>query len=128
MLLYSQTLNLAHTLRGQRFLGNILPQNIAQITSFLVNKTVGPKDTKIVLFLFYPHFLLYINIDHCFPQFYCIGPTILPKKSSILQQEVNFRQTASVHFIILPQEGKILHGQCPCVCDKFHVCLAHGQK
>ena len=46
------------------------------------------------------------------------------KKSLNLQGEENLRQIAYVQGIILPQGGKILHGQCLCVRDKFHVCLA----
>ena len=39
----SQTWNLAQTLHGQKFLESILPQNIAHISSYLVNKTVYSK-------------------------------------------------------------------------------------
>ena len=43
------------------------------------------------------------------------------KKSLNWQGEENVQQKAYVQGIILPQGGKVLHGQCPCVRDKFHV-------
>ena len=38
-----------------------------------------------------------------------------------MQGEENLQHIAYVQGSILPQGGKILHGQCPCVRDKFHV-------
>ena len=34
---------------------------------------------------------------------------------------MNLRQTVYGQSHVLPQGGTILHGQCPCVRDKFHV-------
>ena len=49
----TQTLNLARTLHGQIFSVNILPQNIAIITSDFVNLKAGPKEEYIHLLLNY---------------------------------------------------------------------------
>ena len=42
----------------------------------------------------------------------------------MFKQFVNLRQTAYVQGPILPKGGKLLHGQCSCVRDKFHVCMS----
>ena len=45
-------------------------------------------------------------------------------KNETLQQEVNLKPTAYVQKLNLLQGGKILHGKCPCVRDKFHAWVA----
>ena len=46
---------------------------------------------------------------------------MMTKKAEYFNIEVKIEQTAYVKNDILPQRGKKLQGQYPCVCDKFHV-------
>ena len=57
-----QTWNLAHTLHGQKILTKILPQNLAWIMSFCVNKIFYTRMKKLVIYPFYPKFC-YIHIN-----------------------------------------------------------------
>ena len=46
-----------------------------------------------------------------------------PETGKHCNDEWTLRQTAYVESFILPQGGNNLHGQCPCIRDKFHVCI-----
>ena len=86
-------------LKGPNFLEMVLPQNIPWIPTYFVNITVCLKVEYICIPLCYPNLLL---CTHLYPY---------------------WKQTANIWSFILPQEGETLNRLCPCVHDKFHICL-----
>ena len=107
-----QTWHFAHTLNGQKILTKILPPNVAWIRFFFVQKISYRRNKQIVFFKFFCH-------TH--------NNTYVSKKNRLLDQQTgqkNAEHYNKLHMLELKftPEGKVLHGQCPCVLDKFCVC------
>ena len=116
-----QTWNLAHTLHGHMFWVQDFTPKYSVIYNFFLS-IIQFIPTKKWFFLYVTLISNYVHLFiHVFPKKISFWAQIVTIKSKTFQQEVNLWQTAYVQSYILPQRWNFLHGQCPCVRDKFHV-------